>query len=1066
MSRKFNRLLAKKGRGLEMTQRLALVWIAAAVLSGSILHAQVNTGTILGTVTDQTSAVVRGATVKVTNIETGIVRTAATGARGEYRIPALGLGSYEVRAEIAGFETGVRNGITLTVGREAVVDFALNVGDVTQQVTVTAEAPLIDTTSASISGLVNSNQMREIPLNARSFLELVPLQAGAVFAESSDPSGVPNGFGKKLSVVGTRPASDSFLLDGADINNAAGVAGSAAQTMAGVETVREFRVVTNAYDSEYGHHTGGVISAVTKSGTNQIHGSLFEFLRNDNLDARNFFDRLKPSFRRNQFGVAVGGPVRKDHTFFFASYEGLRQGLGTTNIYNVPGRAMRNGIIRGESIGVNPAVRPFLDAYPLPNQPDRADGTAQYISAFTQTTSQNLGTARIDNRISDQDSLFGRYTIDDAEQFTPGGSGFNTGLNLGSPNRFVTVEETHIFSSAFLNRTHFSFSRTNLANFDSALPGFTFPKFSFSDETNVPGTISVSGFSGWGGGSTNPKRHIQNTFQFKEDFFLTKGRHSIKFGGQSERFQFNQVSDFNGGGSFSFSSPTDFLRKNVNVADFVKPGSDDIRGWRQDLIGLYVQDDINARQGLTFNLGVRYEFITTPTEVNGKAATVRDITPQHLYSVSGKQTDVGDPYILNPSLKSFAPRVGVAWSPFASGKTSFRGGFGIYYDQLLPKTYVVSGVRMEPFYSVAELFGRDVDIDFPNAYVTQRDRLVQSIGSKPQAEGLQWNLSQPTVAKWSFDIEQQIARDTTIQAGYSGTRGIHLLRGGINFNATPAQLVNGRLLILIDQPLPNPNWNRLRWTLSDGTSDYHAFRLTLNKRFSRGLQLQSAYTFSKSLDDSSSWTGGNEFGTSDQRGYRANKLHGPSAFDIRNSFYTNFVYEIPQRNWGAAGNALLGGWSLSGIVRFNSGNPVSLSADQPSRGSLTEQFVDGQTVDLVPGGNRNAIRPQNPNQYIDLSQFSYPTPFFQGNLGRNGLITPGIANTDLSLIKDSALRWLGESGKLQFRAEWFNVLNRANFGSPGVNLFFQNGNPKSTAGVITSTRTNSRQIQFALKILF
>jgi hypothetical protein len=273
-------------------------------------------------------------------------------------------------------------------------------------------------------------------------------------------------------------------------------------------------------------------------------------------------------------------------------------------------------------------------------------------------------------------------------------------------------------------------------------------------------------------------------------------------------------------------------------------------------------------------------------------------------------------------------------------------------------------------------------------------------------------------------------------------------------------------LILIDQPLPNPYWNRMRWTYTDATSAYHAFRLTFNKRFSRGFQIQSAYTFSKSLDDSSSWTGGNEFGTSDQRGYRDLKLRGPSSFDIRNSSYTNFVYDVPKFDFGTVGNTVLGGWSLSSILRFNSGNPVSLSADQPTKGSLTEQFVDGQTVDLVPGGKPNATRPQNPDGYIDLSQYSYPTPFFQGNLGRNVLVTPGIVNVDFSLIKDTSLRWLREQGKVQFRAEWFNVMNRVNFGSPGVNLFFQNGTPKSTAGVITSTRTNSRQIQLALKVLF
>lgn len=336
---------------------------------------QLTTGTILGTVKDQTDAVLPGATVAVTNIDTGVKRSATTGTRGEYRIPALGVGTYRVQASVTGFQTSVRSGIALSVGREAVVDFSLKLGDVAEQVTVTSEAPVIETTTATVSGLVDPKQMRDIPLNARSFLELVPLQAGAVFAEAGSSSAT-KGFGRKLSIVGTRYASNLFLLDGADINDAAGVAGSAAKTMAGVETVREFRVVTNAYDAEYGRHTGGVISAITKSGTNDFHGSVFEFLRNDNLDARNFFDRAHPpEFKRNQFGTAVGGPIIKDRTFFFGSFEGLREGLGLTKTFNVPGIAMRSGVLQGQFVGVVSAIRPIYPASLL--FPGWRDGVAE-----------------------------------------------------------------------------------------------------------------------------------------------------------------------------------------------------------------------------------------------------------------------------------------------------------------------------------------------------------------------------------------------------------------------------------------------------------------------------------------------------------------------------------------------------------------------------------------------------------------------------------------------------------------------------------------------------------------
>ncbi len=1049
-----------------MRRSASFVMAFMVLLFGETAQGQLTTGAILGTVKDQTDAVLPGATVTVTNVETGIKRSAVSGNRGEYRIPALAVGTYQVQVSIAGFQTSVRNGIALSIGREAVVDFNLKLGNVAEQVTVTGEAPAIETTTATVSGLVDPKQMRDIPLNARSFLELVPLQAGAVFAESGESSAT-KGFGRKLSIVGTRYASNLFLLDGADINDAAGVAGSAAKTMAGVETVREFRVVTNAYDAEYGRHTGGVISAITKSGTNQLHGSLFEFLRNDNVDTRNFFDRKQPpEFKRNQFGGAAGGPVIKDRTFFFGSYEGLREGLGLTKTFNVPGIGMRSGFLQGQFVGVDSAVKPFLEAYPTPNTPDRPDGTAQYVTAYTQTTNENYLTARIDHRFSDSDSLFGRFTNDNAEQFRPGASGFNTGAQARTVNRFATAEETHIWSPAFLSRTHFSFSRTNLNFFDIPLKGYVFPKFSFSEVTDIPGILSVSGLAGWGGGTTNPKVHIQNTYQFKEDFFLTNGRHSLKFGGQGERFQFNQRSDFYASGQFQFSSLRDFLTKDVSAARFIKPGSDDIRGWRESVIGLYVHDDINVRPGLTFNIGVRYEFITVPTEANGKVATVRDMSPRHFYTFTADQTDVGNPYFVNPSLKNFAPRVGIAWAPFANGKTSVRAGFGIFYDQIMPNAYITAGVRMAPFFSISEIFGRDLAIDFPNAFFTQRSAVVANIGSAPQADGFQWKVEQPTVMKWSFDLEQQLGSDTTLDVGYSGTRGVHLIRGALNLNATPATFLNGRRYILIDQPILNQHWGRMRWRVTDGTSDYHALRVSLNKRFGRSFQLQSSYTFSKSIDDSSTWTGSTDFGDADRRGYLGEKEPGLSAFDVRHSYFTNLVYEFPWKNMSGAPGILLGGWSASSILRFNSGNPLNIAADQPRRGSLRMQYVDGSTADLIPGGNQNPVRSQNPDHYFDVSQFAFPTPFYQGTLGRNTLISPGVANVDFSLMKDVKLHALGESGALEFRAEFFNIFNRPNFDIPALNLFTQNGTRRSDAGQITGTRTSSRQIQFALRLVF
>lgn len=1065
-----------------------------------------NTATILGTVKDQSGAVLPGAQVSVTNVETGITRATTAGARGEYRLPSLPVGTYDVTSTMSGFQSSVRRGITLTIGRDAVVDFSLQVGSVSEQVTVTGEAPLIETTTATVGGVVDSQQMRDIPLNARSFIELVPLQTNAVFAEAG-ASSATKGFGKKLSISGQRYASNSFLLDGADINDAAGASGSAAETVAGVETVREFRVITNAYDAEYGRHTGGVISAVTKSGTNQIHGSLFEFLRNDSLDAYKWEDTaraaegkspVKPAYVRNQFGGSVGGPVIHDRTFYFGSYEGMRERQAETNVYTVPSLELRQAVADGTTL-IDSHTKPYFEAYPLPN---RSGTRGNYTVANKTSTGEDYYSGRMDHRFTDSDSVFGRITVDNSDRNIPQ---FNTSQLAKSKSRYATIQEQHIYSPTFLGTTMFSFNRTALTFFD--VPQSGFPALlgkSLGSQPDVPGIITFrdSLLTNLGGGTTNPKIHNQNTFQFKEDMSYFAGAHSLKWGIQFERFQFNQRSDFYPGGAFTFSTLDDFLSNKVRNADFIRPGSDDIRGWRENVTGLYVEDDWNVRPGLTVNLGVRYEFIKVPTEVNGKVATVRDLRDAHFYTINDQQTDVGDPYFVNPSLKNFAPRIGVAWQPLGSEKTSIRAGFGTFHDQIMPNAYITAGVRMAPFFSVAEIFQSDLDtalpgtqIDFPNMYTTQNDLLTQNIGSKPQADGFQYQVSQPAVYKWSFDVEQQLVGDWVLDAGYSGARGTHLIRGAVNLNHTQGISLpdpNGageRTFIVLDSTgLPlNPNFKRMRWRITDATSAYHALALSLKKRFSRGLQLQSSYTFSKSTDDTSTWTGSTDFGDADRRGFGLMKDHGLSSFDVRNSWTTNLVYDIPTGNLSGAAGALLSGWSLSSVLRFNGGFPLNPSADQTRSKTETQVYVEGSTLDLVPGGNQNPIKAQNPDHYIDVSQFmlpmsncpnpkdgrtdapcdkSLPPGIFLGNTGRNILISPGVANMDFTLMKETKLPIVSESSNLQFRAEFFNLFNRPNFGDPILVLYGRNGLAKSDAGRIDNTRTNARQIQLALRLVF
>ncbi|MCZ6751620.1 MAG: TonB-dependent receptor [Acidobacteria bacterium] len=1062
-----------------------------ALAGTSLLLGQVSTGTILGTIADQSDAVLPGVEVMATNTETGITRSTVSGSRGEYRIPALPPGTYEVTARLSGFQTGVHSGFTLNVGQQAAINFTLQVGSVAESVTVTGEAPMVETTNAMVSGVVDQTMMREIPLNNRSFLELVPMLGGAIFVETADASAT-KGFGRKLAITGTRYTQNSFLLDGARMNDAAGAAGSAGGTLAGVETIREFRVIINAYDAEHGRHTGGVISAVTKSGSNSIHGSVFEFLRNDNLDAAKWEDNargggIKPEFIRNQYGFSLGGPIVRDRTFFFGSYEGLRENLGVTRTFDVPSPSAQDGILGGEEVPIDPVVKPFLESYPLPNGPIDGD-EGVFAAARSRPTNQDFWSGRVDHRFSDSDSIFGRFVKDDSERDNP--DRLMTIEQHATHSRFATLEHMHIFSPTLLSRTMVSFNRTDISINDIQIPGFTFPVTTFSNVTDSFGAITISGITSWGGGQTNPKRNVQNQYQVKQDFTYSLSSHSLKFGFHFDRQQVNQQSQARGAGTFSFGGLEEFFTNDVDRATFIRPGSDTRRGYRQSIFGLYLQDDIRLTDRLTLNLGLRYEPTAVPTEVNGKVGNIRDLREHFLYSATLDDVTTGDPYYLNPSLKNFAPKVGLAWNVFGTGRTSLRAGAGLYHALLTTRHLLTWGPRMPPFFVNVFLEGNLVDVHFPDTFFSQPE-LVQGGGGLARADGFQFNPEQPKVYKWSMDVEHELVKDLSVKVGYSGTRAIHLQRGPLRLIATLAEVLphpdgGERLFVQTHRPYPSESFSFFRWALTDGTSAYHAFRMNVNKRFSQGLQFQTSYTYSKSIDDGSNWTGSNDF-QSTIRGYRDIKLRALSAFDFRHNFSANFVYDLPGRNLTGAAGAILGGWSLGSVIRLNSGFPLVVEMQQPRPSGVRAVNTEGREVDLIPGGDNNPLinGGRNPDQYFDVSQFAIPLViegpehgFFEGNLGSNTLISPGIANMDITFTKNTRLPFLGEAGSLQFRTEFYNLLNRPNFADPAMTIFrrprtgsrlagdLANPRLRSNAARIDTTRLTSRELQFGLKIIF
>ncbi|MBI4476088.1 MAG: TonB-dependent receptor, partial [Acidobacteria bacterium] len=554
---------------------------AILILGASPLLAQGASGTITGTITDETGAVLPGVTVTIRNDDTGAARELVTGPTGRFRAPDLPPGPYNLTASLSGFTTVERRGIRLTVGREAVVDFALKVGLIADLVTVTGEAPTVDTRTASTGGLISEEQIKNLPLNGRSFIELANLTPGVQLTDQGG-RGTSTGFGQKISVHGARYTQNLFTLDGTMMNDQFNQAGSASGNMLGVEAVREFLVLTNSFSAEYGRHTGAVINAATKTGTNAFRGSLFEFHRNEALDANRWEAKRnklsKPDFTRNQFGFSSGGPIVQNKAFFFTTYEGLRERLGQTNTFVVPTAAVRNA--------AGSVQKPFLESYPLPNGVVLDAQRAEYVRQDTRTTDEHYAVGRIDYQFSPSNTVFARYTFNDGEVTNP--NRVTTGEITKTRFQFLTVEYQMIRGGGFLNRVQLGYTRSRLDGFDYVLDGVTLPRKTFTDADRGIGALTITGLSGWGGSTTNPKFHRFANMQISDTVSLLKASHSLRVGGHMEFQMYDLTSDFTSMGSYNFRSINDFLANRARTFDAVQPGSDTSRRLRQPVFGFFV----------------------------------------------------------------------------------------------------------------------------------------------------------------------------------------------------------------------------------------------------------------------------------------------------------------------------------------------------------------------------------------------------------------------------------------------------------------------------------------------
>lgn len=1027
------------------------VALICAVLFTGTGTAQVITGTILGSVVDESRAALPGATILIKNLDTGQTRTLVTDSKGNYRAPGLSLGTHQVRAELMGFQPKVRTGISITVGREAVVNFVLGVAQLTEAIVVSGEAPAVNTTESTVSYLVDEKKIRDLPLNGRDFARLILLQPGVTLSRASaDSANV--GRGIKISVAGARPNQNLFTLDGTDYNDALNnTPASAGGVMTGVETIKEFQVLTNTMSAEYGRASGGVFNVVTKSGTNEFHGSVFEFHRDDAFDAKNFFDEKKPEFERDQFGATIGGPVVRDRTFFFTSYEGLREFKEITQVATVPDDEARQGKLPGKTpFTVNPLVVPYLNLYPRANGPRLLDssgnptGVAEFRGVMPRDSLQDFAMIRVDHNFSEQDSAFARFLYDDSDLDEP--VNFPTFPNIvRNRKELATLEERHIFSSATLNEVRFGLNRSK--PFEDVNPVDPHTEIAF-----VPGKafgeVAITGLTEIGTDRTNPKKFFVEIYQLTDNFSFIQGRHAAKAGLNFEHFRYDSNSESRTRGRLRFRGLEDFLRGRTRDFEVARAGSDFARRYSQSLVGIFIQDDFRATPRFTVNAGLRWEFVTTPKEEDGKVSNLRNLTDSSM--------TVGDPLFKNNSKKNLAPRLGFAWDVFGDGKTAVRGGYGIFYEQPLFYQWRNPIFRSLPFVDRARV----------NRPALPPDPSLAQPGGVSETEAFVYDLDAIYVTQYNINAQQDLGfLDTVVFLGYVGSRGHNLLGQGDANIAIPEILPDGTEFFPEGAERRNPNFGTIRAIMQGFRSEYSGVHFGLLKRRSNGWQGQLSYTYGDSKDNRSGSGGRQEYANGQARTfdpYNFDRDWGRSDYDVRHNLIGNASWDLP-----LGSGRLREGWQINLIGTYASGVPFSpIIPGDPDRDASDDNAA---RPNVVPGCNPESVSGgRGPSQWFNPACYSFPAPGTRGNAKRNSLEGPALRLVDLALVKTTPLI---NNYDLQLRVEVFNVFDWANFDLPandpdGAAVFDERGRPLADAGKIFRTVTDGRSVQFAVRLTF
>ncbi len=1065
------------------------------LVSAAPAWAQIS-ASISGRVEDATGAGVRDAAITVKSLETGATRTVATDESGSYKIFSLPLGAQELRASKNGFKTVVRTGVSLELGEDSVVNVRLEVGDVVQQVNVSEENPIVNTTTSPTAGIVGAREVKDLPLNGRSFDNLIALNPGAV-AYNLKSANTSTSNGNTFSVDGRRPGENIFLLNGIEYTGSSQLAitpGGVSGELLGIDAVREFNVLTDTYSAEYGKRSGAQITVVTQSGTNELHGSGFEFIRNSDLDARNYFDKGSiPPFRRNQFGGALGGPVKKNKLFLFGNYEGFRQDLALSNVAVVPDAQVRLGLLPNPVTGVyatpanlNPGMLKYMSMWPVANGRELLvngvpSGAALSYNNPQENIREDFGTARADYSVSDRDTLTGAYTIDDGNSLIPQGDPL-FGSYSTLRNQVASLQETHILSPEMLNTFRMGFSRAAYGQDPSSLVPFS-PDLAFVAGAG-PGGIVIGGGATTTGASAitsagpNNAANVwnrRNLFTFADDFRVTKGIHQISVGVWLQRVQDNENGASRTLGIASFSNLATFLAGTTTTFQVV-PDPNEL-GWRSLFGAWYAQDTIRLRHNLTLDLGIRHEFTTGWNEESGRAANY--ITGGDGVLLTAPRVS-GSAFTQNNATKLFAPRIGLAWDPRGNGKTSIRAGFGTYYSLIDDLSFQLNS--LPPANGSASYSGALL----PLLPVTPSVQPYQSCGPgvpKPcttyAPQGVQPNAQTPTVEEWNVRVEQQLDENTALRVSYVGSHGYHgfvsldpnsipaqvcqsasgCASGGIGFlKGTVAQ---GTQYIPVQATRPNPYLGAGFFWYTEGNTSYNALQLDLTRRLTKGLQIRGNFTWSKSLDMNSALTGAQANNQPQMIMDPNNPLRdwGPSALNPAAQSSISGSYELPFGKGNTLFDKVAGGWQLNGIATFLSGFPITPQTGSNRSGNGDIRNPDRPSLNPAFTG---AVVTGNPSQWINPAAFMLPTPGTWGNLGRGVYNGPGLAEVDLSLFKNVAL---AERMNLQFRAECFNLQNRPNFGTPNA-VMFSSGSPSPSAGLINSTVTSSREVQFGLKLIF